>query len=281
MKVCCALVQMRLSADRAENVERAGEYIREAAAGGAKVICLPELATSIYMCFTEDAALRELAEPLGGRSVRAISKTARSAGAYVIYPFYERGEDDLLYNTAAVIDPHGDVVGCYRKNSIPDVRLPDMVGAEKFYFRPGNLGYPVFETASGLKVGVTISYERHHFEGPRILALRGADVIFVPTATGAGRQLWEVELRGHAIANRIWVGAVNRVGRDEGSPNEAVFFGDSLWVDPAGTVIARAGDANSELVFAQVDTDVSRVLREKWGFFRDRRPEIFARVSRP
>jgi beta-ureidopropionase len=281
MKARCALVQMGFSTDVDENVERGAAYVRQAAEEGAQIICLPELATTIYPAFVEDPAHFELAQTVPGPATEAIGKAAADAGAYVVYPLYEREDDGLLYNTATFIDRSGEVVGKYRKNSIPDVRIPGMFGMEKYYFRPGNLGYPVFETDLGIRVAVTICYERHLPEGPRIQALHGADVIFVPTATAAGRGLWDVELRGHAVANLLWVGGVNRVGRDRGSPNDADFYGLSLWSAPNGEVVAQAGSDGDEILHAEVDTDLSRRLREDWGFFRDRRPEIFSAVTAP
>ena len=278
MKAKCALIQMGFSTDRDRNVSRAASFVREAAAGGAEIICLPELATSIYMCFEENPESRSLAEPIPGPGTEEIGAAARDAGAYVVFPLYERDSDGLLYNTATFIDRRGEVVGKYRKNSIPDVRMPHMCGMEKFYFRPGNLGYPVFGTDLGITVGVTICFERHFPEGPRIEALAGADVIFVPTATAAGRDIWEIELRGHAVANLLWVGGVNRVGRDSGSGNEAEFYGESFFSSPAGEIVARAR-AGEQVVQAEIDTDLSRRLRRDWGFFRDRRPEIFAPVT--
>jgi beta-ureidopropionase len=277
----CALVQMGFSVDKADNVERAAAYVKQAARQGAEIVCLPELATSIYMCFEENPEHFRLAEPIPGPSTDEIGEAAAEADVYVVFPLYERDEDGLLYNTAAFIDRRGKVVGRYRKNSIPDVRMPSMVGMEKYYFRPGNLGYPVFETDLGINVGVTICYERHFPESTRILALHGADVIFVPTATAAGREIWELELRGHAVANLLWVGGVNRVGRDRGGINEAEFYGDSLFVGPDGEVVARGGIDEATIVHAEIDTDRSRRLREDWGFFRDRRPEIFTSVTKP
>jgi beta-ureidopropionase len=280
VKAKIALVQMHLSADVADNVARAASFVRDAAAGGAEIVCLPELASTIYMCFEERPEHRELAEPIPGPATEAVGAAAREAGVYVVYPVYERENDGLLYNTAAFIDRSGEVKGRYRKNSIPDVRMPGMSGMEKYYFRPGNLGYPVFETDLGITVGVTICYERHLPEGPRIQALAGADVIFVPTATAAGRTIWELELRGHAVANLLWVAGVNRVGRDRGSANEAEFYGGSCIASPAGVIVERAGSDGEEIVYGEIDTELSEQLRRDWGFFRDRRPEIFGAISR-
>jgi N-carbamoylputrescine amidase len=269
---------MQFKRDREENVRRGAEFVREAGREGAQIICLPELATSIYPAYVEEAAYREWAEPVPGPSTEVMARAAADAGAYVIFPLYERVEDGRLFNTAVVIDPSGEVAGRYRKNSIPDVRMAVMMGMEKFYFEPGDLGYPIFETDLGVKVGITICYERHLPEGPRSLALGGADVIFVPTATGAGRELWEVELRAHAIANLLWVGGVNRVGRDEDG-STAEFYGSSFFSAPNGEVVAAAGDDGEAIVYAEIDTERSRQLREEWGFFRDRRPDIYQAIT--
>jgi predicted amidohydrolase len=278
MKTRCAVVQMEFARDRDANVERGAQLVRQAAAEGAQIVCLPELATTIYPCYVEDPAFREWAEPIPGPATDAIGAAAREAGVYVVYPMYERAADGRLFNSAAFIAPSGDVAGMYRKNSIPDVRLPEMMGMEKFYFEPGDLGYPVFETELGVTVGITICYERHFPEGARSIALAGADVLFVPTATAAGREMWEVELRGHAIANLMWVGGVNRVGQDEGG-SPARFWGSSLFSSPSGEVVSRASDEGEAIVHAEIDTELSRRLREDWGFFRDRRPEIYGSIT--
>lgn len=278
MKAKCALVQMQFKRDREENIQRGAEFVRQAGREGAQIICLPELATSIYPAYVEEPSYREWAESVPGPATEAIGAAAAEVGAYVVYPLYERTADKHLFNTAVFIDPSGDVVGRYRKNSIPDVRMPVMTGMEKFYFEPGDLGYPVFETELGINVAVTICYERHIPEGFRSLALAGADVIFVPTATGAGRELWDIELRGHAIANLLWVGGVNRVGKDEDG-SAAEFWGSSLFSSPTGEVVAGAGDDGEAIVHAEIDTELSRRLREEWGFFRDRRPEIYGAIA--
>jgi beta-ureidopropionase len=279
MKARCALVQMQFVRDREENVRRAADFIRQAGEEGAQIVGLSELATSIYPAFVEEPAYRDWAEPVPGPSSTVIAKAAADAGVYVVFPLYELAAGGKHFNTALFITPSGEIAGRYRKNSIPDVRMPEMMGREKFYFDQGDLGYPVFDTDLGIKVGVTICYERHFPEGPRSLALGGADVVFVPTATAAGRDMWEVELRGHAIANLFWVGGVNRVGRDEDG-SAAEFYGDSLWVAPSGEVVSRGGTDGEAIVHAEVDTEVSRRLREDWGFFRDRRPEIYGALQR-
>ena len=250
MKVKCALVQMNFSTDVAENVEKAAEYVREAGRGGAKVICLPELTTTQYFCIGMNRAFMEYAEPVGGPSMQAIGAAARDADAYVVFPFYEKVQEGELYNSAAFLDRSGEQVGLYRKNMIPLVNVNGIEGNEKFYFRPGNLGYPVWDTDLGIKVGVTICYDRHFPEGPRCLALNGADVIFVPTATPLGGEMWEIELRGHAVANLYWVGAANRVGKDRNG-FDLEFYGRSLWSAPNGELVATAGTEGDEIVYCE------------------------------
>lgn len=282
MRATGALIQMNLSEDRDANLARGAELIRVAAAGGARIICLPELATSQYFCYEINPEFMELAEPIPGPSTKVVGEAAAAADAWVVLPLYERGEDGQLYNSAAVINRVGDVVGRYRKNVIPLMKFEGVQGLEKFYFRPGNLGYPVFKTDLGITLGITICYERHFPEGPRSLALAGADVIFVPTATPAGRHMWEVELRAMAIANLLWVGGVNRVGRDRGAAvSQMEFYGGSLFSSPAGEVVAQAESSEDEIVYGDIDTELSRKLREDWGFFRDRRPELYAPIVRP
>lgn len=273
MKVDCALIQMGFSDDTEENMTRAEGLVRQAADEGAQLACLPELSTNIYFCFEESPEHKKLAEPVPGASTARMCAAAADTGIYLVFPLYER-DGEHLYNSAVFISPDGAILGTHRKNVIPSVRLPEMVGLEKYYFEPGNLGYPVFDTDLGIKVAVAICYERHFPESTRSLALGGADVIFVPTATAAGQDIWEVELRGHAIANLCWVGGVNRAGRDRGGSN-ADFWGNSLFSSPAGEVVARARSQGDEVVHATIDTDLSRRLREDWGFFRDRRPEIY------
>lgn len=262
------------------NVERGVELIREAANDGAQIICLPELATTIYFCTEMNPAYRDLAETIPGPSTQTIGEAAKENNVYIVFPLYERGEDGNLYNTAAFIGPDGEVQGRYRKNSIPVVNMPEIVGIEKYYFRPGNLGYPVFPTELGINVGVTICYERHFPEGARSLALNGADVIFFPTATAAGRGIWDLEIRAHGVANLLWCGGVNRVGTD-GEGSETAFYGSSFFSNPAGVVVAAAGDHSGEIVHAEIDTELSATLREEWGFFRDRRPDIYEAITSP
>jgi len=278
MKTQCALIQMGFTEDVSRNLERGAELVRQAGRDGAKIISLPELATSIYFCYEIDRKYLELAEPIPGPSTELMGKAARDADAYVVFPLYERGRDGQLYNAATFIDRSGEVVGVYRKNIIPIMKFEGVEGLEKFYFRPADGSYPVFRTDLGINVGITICYERHFPEGPRTLALAGADVIFVPTATPAGRQIWDLELRAMAIANLLWVGGVNRVGRDQGG-SEMDFYGSSLFSAPNGEVVAQAGSEGDEILHAEIDTALSAQLREEWGFFRDRRPELYGEIA--
>jgi beta-ureidopropionase len=278
MKVPCALIQMGFTEDVDRNVGRAAEFIRKAGEEGAKIVALSELATSIYFCYEMKRDYFDLAERVPGPSTERICAAAAEADCYVVFPLYERGKDGQLYNSAAFIDRAGEVVGVYRKNLIPIMKFEGVEGVEKFYFRPGNLGYPVFDTDLGVKVGITICYERHFPEGPRSLALAGADVIFVPTATPAGQHIWDLELRAMAVANLLWVAGINRLGPDQGG-SDMEFFGSSLVSAPNGEVVAQASADQEEILHAEIDTALSATLREEWGFFRDRRPEIYGAIS--
>jgi beta-ureidopropionase len=281
MKAICALVQMNFSVDVAENLAKSCEYVAEAGRNGAQIVCLPELATTEYFCVGMHPEFLDYAEPIPGPSTERMARVARDANVYVVFPLYEKVRDGELYNSAVFLDRSGEIAGLYRKNMIPLVKVGDVEGNEKFYFRPGNLGYPVWDTDLGIRVGVTICYDRHFPEGPRCLALNGADVMFVPTATPLGGEMWEVELRGHAIANLFWVGAANRVGRDRDGHFDLDFYGRSLWIAPNGEIDTAAGTAGDELLYCEIDTDVSKRYRDAWGFFRDRRPEVYREVTVP
>jgi beta-ureidopropionase len=280
MRATAALVQMNFSDDTEENVAWGARLIKEAADEGAEIICLPELATNVYFPFEVDPKWLKVAERIPGPSTETICAAARQANAYVLFPLYEKEQDGELYNTAVFIDPNGEIVGKYRKIQIPLVKMAAITGIEKYYFRPGNLGYPVWPTETGVKVGTVICYDRHFPEGPRALSLGGCDLMFVPTATAAGPTIWELELQGHAVANLMWVGGLNRVGVDRGG-GPADFYGRSFFTSPTGEVVAQLGGDHDTILYSEIDTDVSAQLRDEWGFFRDRRPEAYGALVAP
>src|SRR6478752_3063740 len=242
--VRAALVQTTWTGDKDSMIDKHEEYAREAAAQGAQVICFQALAKELQLL--------------------------------IFLPFYER-EEPFLYNTAAVIDADGGYLGKYRKQHIPHV------GGfwEKFYFRPGNGGYPVFDTAVG-KVGVYICYDRHFPEGWRALGLNGAQIVFNPSATSRGlsEYLWSIEQPAAAVANEYYVGAINRVGIEDLGDDD--FYGQSYFVDPEGNYVGDKGDAHKpELIVRDLDLDLIQTVRERWAFYRDRRPDAYEDLVRP
>jgi beta-ureidopropionase len=280
LKANAAVIQMNFSDKTDANVEKGARLIKQAADEGAEIICLPELATNVYFPFEIEPRWLKLAEPIPGPSTETIAAAAREANAYVLFPMYEKEQDGELYNTAVFIDPSGTIVGKYRKTSIPLVKMAAITGIEKYYFRPGNLGFPVWPTETGVKVGTVICYDRHFPEGPRSLALAGCDLMFVPTATAAGSSIWELELQAHGVANNMWVGGVNRVGVDVGGgPTD--FYGRSFFSGPGGDVVCRVASEHDVILQCEIDTEVSATLRDEWGFFRDRRPDAYAALVAP
>ena len=269
-----ALIQMAASMEKKENLDRAEALLREAHQRGAQVACLQEMFATWFFAQKLDPQYQALAEPLDGQTVSRMRAVARALGMIVVVPFYERAMPGELYNSAALVDAGGAVLGVYRKHHIP----MSSHFQEKAYFRPGNAGYPVFETPVG-RLGIMICYDRHFPEAARSLGLNGAEVVFVPTATttrGFSRSVWEAELRGHAIANGFFVGGVNRVGTEF----ESQYYGASVFIDPIGQVIAQAGDKDEVLV---ADLDPARLeeVRLKWPFYRDRRPDSYGRLVQP
>jgi N-carbamoylputrescine amidase len=266
--------------DKDVNVRNAIRLVREAAAGGARIICLTELFSTMYFCVETRREYFDWAEPIPGRTIDRMAEVARETGTVVIAPIFERAPDGLFYNAAAVIDPDGRVIGKYRKSSIPrmDVaRSSEPRGNEKFYFEPGDLGFPVFPTPFG-RIGILICYDRHFPEAARVLGLDGAEIVFVPTATtGMTRYLWDLELRAHAVTNIYYVCGVNKVGVDVGG-SARNHFGSSLIINPRGEILAQASDIREEIVTADVDLSVIAELRALWGYYRDRRPEMYGPV---
>jgi beta-ureidopropionase len=270
-----ALIQMHAAMTREENLDRAEELVKEAARQEAHVACLQEIFATWFFAQTLDPRVQELAEPLDGASVSRMRRVAKALGIMLVVPFYERVMAGELYNAAALVDAAGSVLGVYRKHHIP----MSSHFQEKFYFRPGNAGYPVWDTPHG-RIGIMICYDRHFPEAARLLGLNGAQVVFVPTATtirGSSRSVWEAELRGHAIANGYFVGGVNRVGTEL----ESTYYGSSLFIDPIGQVMAQAGDTDDEVLVADLDMARLEEVRRAWPFYRDRRPESYGGIVAP
>jgi beta-ureidopropionase len=260
------------------NVEKHVRQIENAAKEGVQVLCMQEIFTGPYFCAEQTTRWYDTTEPIpDGRTTRLMQELAKQYNMVIIVPVYEVEGTGVYYNTAAVIDADGKYLGKYRKNHIPHC-APGFW--EKFYFKPGNLGYPVFDTAYG-RVGVYICYDRHFPEGARELGLNGAEMVFNPSATVAGlsEYLWKLEQPAHAVANAYFVGAINRVGYE--SPwNIGEFYGQSYFVDPRGQFLATASRDQDELITAELDLDKIREVRNVWQFYRDRRPETYQMTVR-
>ena len=282
------LVQMAMSADPGENLEKAAALVADAARKGAQVVCLPELYRSRYFCQREDQALFDLAETVPGPSTERLSAVAREAGVVVVVPVFEKRAAGLYHNSAAVIDADGSTAGLYRKMHVPD----DPAFYEKFYFTPGDLGFRAFDTRFG-KVGTLICWDQWYPEGARLTALQGASVLFYPTAIGwhprekaehgaAQRDAWRTVQRGHAIANGCFVAAVNRVGHEPGPEGQAglEFWGTSFLCDPFGVVVAEASTDREEILVGEVDLGRIEEVRRNWPFLRDRRIDAYGDVTK-
>jgi N-carbamoylputrescine amidase len=254
-------------------------YIEQAAAAGAQIVCLQEIFYGPYFCAEQKTRWYESTEAVpDGPTTRLMTDLARKHEMALIVPVYEVEQTGVYFNTAAVIDSSGKYLGKYRKNHIPQV---DPGFWEKFYFRPGNLGYPVFDLGFA-KVGVYICYDRHFPEGARALGLNGAEIVFNPSATVAGlsEHLWKLEQPAHAAANGYFVGAINRVGT-EAPWNIGEFYGSSYFCDPRGQIFAQASRDRDEVLTADLDLDKIAEVRNTWQFFRDRRPETYTALTNP
>ncbi|MBN8568588.1 MAG: acyltransferase [Ignavibacteria bacterium] len=250
-------------------------YIEEAGRQGVQILCLQEIFNTPYFCPGQDKAWYESAEHMPGPTVELMQQYAKKYSMVIIVPIYEKEQAGFLYNSAAVIDADGTYLGKYRKNHIPHTS-----GFwEKFFFKPGNLGYPVFQTKY-CKVGVYICYDRHFPEGARILGLNGAEIVYNPSATVAGlsQYLWKLEQPAHAAANGYFMGCINRVGVEK-PWNLGKFYGSSYFVDPRGQIFACASEDNDELLVAEFDLDMIEEVRSTWQFFRDRRPETYEKMT--
>lgn len=276
-----ALTQATWTGDKESMIALHEEYTRQAVAEGAQIIGYQELFYGPYFGITQDPKYYGYAETIPGPTVDRFSALAAELGVVIVLPIYEEDQPGVLYNTTVVIDADGTVLGSYRKHHIP--HLPKFW--EKFYFRPGNLGWPVFDTAVG-KVGVTICYDRHFPEGWRVLGLAGAEIVFNPNATapGVSNRLWEIEQPAAAIANGYFVAANNRVGLEDNEyGDEAVnFYGSSYIVGPDGNFVGDiASSTEPGYIVRDLDLEQIRTVRERWQFFRDRRPDAYGPIVAP
>jgi N-carbamoylputrescine amidase len=285
--VRCGLIQARAQVDagapladiKRTMIARHVELVAEAARQQAQAVCLQELFYGPYFCAEQETRWYQLTERVpGGPATALMQDLARTHGIVLVVPIYEEEQSGIYYNTAAVIDADGRYLGKYRKTHIPHCK-PGFW--EKFYFRPGNLGYPVFDTAVG-KIGVYICYDRHFPEGARALGLNGAEIVFNPSATVAGlsEYLWKLEQPAHAVANGYFVGAINRVGV-EAPWNIGEFYGTSYFCDPRGRIIAEAPRDRDHVLVADLDLDQIAEVRSVWQFYRDRRPDAYGALVEP
>ncbi|HED38423.1 MAG TPA: carbon-nitrogen hydrolase [Ignavibacteria bacterium] len=287
-KFTVGLLQLSFSKDPDENLKKAVSWIEKAANKGAHVICLPELFRSQYFCQTEDIRNFELAETIPGPSTRTIGKTAKKFGVIVVASIFEKRTIGIYHNSTVIINEEGKVSGLYRKMHIPD----DPLYYEKFYFTPGDLGFKSFNTKYG-HIGTLICWDQWYPEAARLTALSGANILFYPTAIGwhphekqkhGMTQLdsWQTVQRGHAIANGIYVAAVNRIGHEKYSPNSQgiQFWGSSFIADPQGIIIAQASVDNEEILLAEVDINRIESVRKNWPFLRDRRIDAYNGIDK-
>jgi beta-ureidopropionase len=254
-------------------LEKHLKMTKEAHDKGVKILCYQEIFNGPYFCAEQETCWYDTAESIpDGPTIKTMQEVAKKYGMVLVVPIYEQEHTGVYYNTAAVIDADGKYLGKYRKNHIPHV-APGFW--EKFYFRPGNLGYPVFQTQFAT-IGVYICYDRHFPEGARALGLNGAEIVFNPSATVAGlsEYLWKLEQPAHAAANGYFIGAINRVGT-EAPWNIGEFYGSSYFCDPRGQIIAQGSRDQEELVVSDLDLDKIKEVRNTWQFYRDRRPETY------
>ena len=283
-----ALVQMACGADSNENVSSAVAKVEEASRRGARVVCLPELFRSQYFCQREDTALFDLAESIPGPSTEVFSKVAGQLNVVIIVPVFERRTAGLYHNSVVVVDSDGSIAGLYRKMHVPD----DPAYYEKFYFTPGDRGFQAIQTSAG-KIGTLICWDQWYPEAARLTTLQGAEMLFYPTAIGwhpsektregeSQRSAWQTIQRSHAIANGVFVAAVNRVGHEKpGAGGDGIeFWGSSFVCDPFGTVLAEASIDKEEILFAEVNMGRVEEVRRNWPFLRDRRVDAYGGITK-
>jgi len=283
--VTVGLVQMTCSTDPDANLKKAVARVEAAAKKGAQIICLQELFRSQYFCQTEDYQKFDLAEPIPGPSTEALSKAAKKHNVVVVASLFERRTPGIYHNTAAVIDADGKLLGKYRKMHIPD----DPLYYEKYYFTPGDLGFRTFRTKYA-EIGVLVCWDQWYPEGARLTALKGAQILFYPTAIGwhpsekarygkAQHDSWETIQRSHAIANGLYVAAPNRVGHEGDKKNGIQFWGQSFVCDPQGQIIEKASAEKEEILIAKLDLALIERVRRNWPFLRDRRIDAYGKIT--
>ena len=286
------LVQMRMGPDPETNFASAVAHIRQAASLGAHIVCLPELFRTQYFCQREDLRLFDLAEPIPGPSTARLCELARELGVVIVASLFERRAPGLYHNSAVTLNSDGAIAGVYRKMHIPD----DPLFHEKYYFAPGDLGFQAVDTAFG-RIGTLVCWDQWYPEAARLTALQGAELLFYPTAIGwhpaekaefgaAQYEAWQTIQRAHAIANGVFVAAVNRVGHELGDVhgNRAVgqgieFWGGSFLADPFGRILAKASHDQEEVLIVEIDTAVIEETRRNWPFLRDRRIDSYSGIT--
>ncbi|HSD07038.1 carbon-nitrogen hydrolase [Flavobacterium sp.] len=283
-----AVVQLNLNDVAENNLKKCLSWVRDAASQDAEVISLPELYSSHYFCQSEDVDNFALAEPLYSTSFIAFSELAKELGVVIIVPFFEKRMAGIYHNSAYIIDTDGSEAGLYRKMHIPD----DPHFYEKFYFTPGDLGFKAFPTQKG-KIGTLICWDQWYPEAARLTALQGADVLFYPTAIGwhplekeqygeNQHGAWMNVMKGHAVANGVYVAAANRIGLEQYIEGTAgiQFWGSSFIAGPQGEILAQASHDKEEILIAEVDLDLQENVRQNWPFFRDRRVDAFGDITK-
>ena len=286
-KYVAGLVQMSCAESPGENLQKAAALVEGAAKNGAEVVCLPELFRSQYFCQRQDSGLFDLAETVPGPTTETLGKVAKARGVVIIAPLFERRASGVYHNSAAIIDVSGEVVGLYRKMHIPD----DPAYYEKFYFTPGDLGFRAFDTHVG-RIATLICWDQWYPEGARLAALHGPSILFYPTAIGwhpaekipfgtEQRDAWRTIQRGHAIANGIYVAAVNRVGLEKTSAASAglEFWGSTFICDPFGVILAEASTEREETLLAEINLARIEEVRRNRPFLRDRRIDAYAEIT--
>lgn len=287
-KYTIGLLQLAFSADTNDNLNKTLSWVEKAAKQGAQVICLPELYRSQYFCQKEDSSLFDLAESIPGPSTDAFQKAAMNLNVSIVVPLFEKRAPGVYHNSAVIVDAGGEILGIYRKMHIPD----DPFYYEKYYFTPGDLGFKSFKTKFG-KIGTLICWDQWFPEGARLTALKGAEVLFYPTAIGwhpaekerygaAQKESWITIQRSHAIANGVYVASANRIGLEKpiAGTDGIQFWGSSFICDPQGVFIAQASEDKEEILLAEVDTKHLETIRRNWPFMRDRRIDAYGDITR-